>query len=124
MVPLVVLAAAMALDAHRWHHRLLVVFAPAATAPALLAQRRAVDGPAYAERDLAVVEVVGDHVSGAGDPAAALRRRFGVAPDAFRVVLVGKDGNVARTSPTPLAAADVAATIDAMPMRRDEMRRR
>ena len=117
-------AAALTIDAARWHDRLLIVFAPDPASPPLAAQRQAVDAPAFADRDLRVVEVVGDAVTGAAEPAAALRRRFHIAAGSFRVLLVGKDGGVKLDSATPLAAARLAATIDAMPMRRDEMRRR
>ena len=118
--------AAAAVDDHRWHDRLLIVFAPNAASPALAEQRRdaAAAAAAYAERDLVTVEVVGDAVRGASDDATALRRRFRAPAAAFRAVLVGKDRNVALVSPTPLTASRLTATIDAMPMRRAEMRRR
>ncbi len=124
MLPLIALAAAtMAVDAHRGRDRLLVVFAPGAASPALAAQRAAIDGPELAERDLHVVEVVGDSVMGASDRATALRARCHVAANAFRAVLIGKDGGVKLSSAAPLTTARLTATIDAMPMRQAEMRR-
>jgi len=45
-----------------------------------------------------------------------------VAPDAFRVVLVGKDGTEKRRDAEPVAARSLFDTIDAMPMRQREMR--
>jgi hypothetical protein len=39
-------------------------------------------------------------------------------------VRIGKDGGDKLTSASPLDAARLFATIDAMPMRREEMRRR
>ncbi len=129
MGPVLLLAAAvvaMPVDRHRWNDRLLLVFAPDAASSDLAAQRRdaAAAAAAYAERDIVVVEVVGDAVRGAADPAADLRRRFHAPPGRFRAVLVGKDGHVALASPTPLTADRLAPVIDAMPMRRDELRRR
>jgi hypothetical protein len=56
--------------------------------------------------------------------ASALKAPFGVANASFRAVLVGKDGGAKLSQPTPLDAARLFATIDAMPMRRDEMRSR
>ena len=56
--------------------------------------------------------------------ASALRARFGVANACFRAVLVGKDGGAKLSQSTPLYAARLFATIDAMTMRRDEMRNR
>jgi hypothetical protein len=77
-----------------------------------------------AERDLILIKVTGDTVRGASDRAADLRRRFGVRAGAFRVVLIGKDGGVKIEAAAPLPARRLFETIDAMPMRRDEMRRR
>ena len=74
------------------------------------------DRAGMVERDLVLVE-----------PAVAdqqrLRRRYGVLPDAFVVLLIGKDGGVKLRSAGPLAAGTLFETIDAMPMRQAEMRR-
>jgi hypothetical protein len=43
--------------------------------------------------------------------------------DEFRITLVGKDGGTKLTRSTILPAQELFAIIDAMPMRRDEMRR-
>jgi hypothetical protein len=51
-----------------------------------------------------------------------LRERFDVAPDVFRVVLVGKDGTEKRRDAEPVTARSIFDTIDAMPMRQREMR--
>jgi len=105
--------------------RLLLVFAPADSADGLRRQRM-IDRRAaadFAERDLDVIEVVGNRVSGATEGAMVLRRRYRVAANDFRVLLVGKDGGVKLDEARPIAADRLGATIDAMPMRRDEMRR-
>ncbi len=78
MTPIMLLAAAataLPVDAYRWRDRLLVVFAADAASPSLAAQRRAADPAAATDRDLRVIEVVGDRVMGASDPAAAIRAR-------------------------------------------------
>lgn len=118
-------ATASTIDAQRGHRRMLIVFAPAAS-PRLAVQRREVDAAAaeFAERDLWVIEVAGDRVTGASTTAAALRSRYQIARRAFRVVLVGRDGGVKLDSSSPVTATRLTATIDAMPMRQDEMRRR
>jgi hypothetical protein len=74
-------------------------------------------------RSLIVVGVAGDTVIGVSDTAGALRKRFGVSPKAFEVVLVGKDGDVALRRTNVVPSQQLAATIDAMPMRQDELRR-
>ena len=120
-----------AMSDYRWKKRPLVVIAPDATAKALADQRAAVaaDRAGYAERDMVVVWVVGDAVSAElgrspGVSASALRSRYGVGPSAFRALLIGKDGGVKLSSSTPIATRALFQTIDAMPMRADEMRRR
>lgn len=103
--------------------RLLLIFAADAGAPQLLAQRAALDDVGLRARDVTRIEVVGDTVTGATNTAATLRRRYEVDRGAFRVVLVGKDGGVKLDERAPISAATLHATIDAMPMRRQEMRR-
>jgi len=90
------------------------------------------------QRDLVVIPVV---VSAGIDPGANtlrvqhppvasdtdqidLRHRFHVAPGQFEVILVGKDGGEKLRQNTPISAQKLQATIDAMPMRQQEMRER
>lgn len=114
------LAASPSVAAMQWDRRVLIVAAPSADDPNLVEQRRTLAAwRAEAERrDLSVVEVLGDRVTGATDAAASLRRAYRLPADGFAVVLLGKDGGVKRRATGPLAAADLARTIDAMPMRR------
>lgn len=105
------------LDAYRWKNRLLVVFAPNSDDLRLARQdallRR--EGPAMRERDLLKIVVLTDD--------ALLRRRYRVAPRAFTALLIGKDGTLKERWNAPVTPRQVYALIDAMPMRRDEMRR-
>ncbi|HEY8566822.1 MAG TPA: DUF4174 domain-containing protein [Beijerinckiaceae bacterium] len=124
LVPLLLAAAigpawADPLDAYRWRSRVLVVFAPSADHPSVKVQRDALEarGPAVTERDLVLLPAL-------GEAAAPLRRRFKVEAGEFRAVLVGKDGGAKLSSARPIPAEELFGTIDAMPMRRDEMRRR
>ncbi|GJD58896.1 DUF4174 domain-containing protein [Methylobacterium dankookense] len=109
------------LAAHRWHARVLVLAAPDGDDARLKAQREAVAAAQldFSERDLVVVDAVGP-----GAEAAALRRRLGLPEAEFRAVLVGKDGEAKITASEPIPPERLFATIDAMPMRRDEMRSR
>lgn len=123
--------AAEAMNGYRWKKRPLVVFAGSATDPSLARQRAVVaaNRAAFAERDMVIVYVVGDDVSSdlGGGPvlsASAMRARYDVGGAAFRAVLVGKDGGVKLTSSKPLGDGVLFSTIDVMPMRRDEMRKR
>jgi len=121
---------ASAMSGYMWKNRPLVVFAPGGTHPGLAQQKAIIASlrPAFIDRNVVAVYVAGDSVStdlgaGPGMGAAQLRSRFGVAPGAFRVLLVGKDGGVKLSSSSPVSAQTLFATIDAMPMRRDEMRK-
>jgi Domain of unknown function (DUF4174) len=97
--------------------RPLYVFAPSGGDARLGSQRAIVAGRSggFADRDVPVIEVIG------ADPR---RARFGVPAGQFRVILVGKDGGVKLSSGRPVPAAEIFALIDAMPMRRDEIRAR
>lgn len=124
------------LSDHEWDHRLLFVFAPSAAAPSLEKQWALWRGDpgGFAERKLRIYTVVGADQGtrravpdGPVEPvraasAAALRDRFDVAPDSFAVVLVGLDGTEKRRDLTPVPRAAIFSAIDAMPMRRAEMR--
>ncbi|MCB1885000.1 MAG: DUF4174 domain-containing protein [Geminicoccaceae bacterium] len=112
----------------RWERRVLVVAAPARTDPSFEAQERvlAADAGGLLERDLIVVEIVGDAVwasNGDTPEALALRARLDLPPDRFAVRLVGKDGRVKLAEDAPIALDRLFALIDSMPMRRREMSR-
>ncbi|MBM6578071.1 DUF4174 domain-containing protein [Microvirga sp. SRT01] len=125
MTALLALAAAAAAAAGpaiadlRWERRVLVVAAPRADDPAFLAQRRALGGwDGAADRDVTVVEVAGDRVTGVRDDAAAIRNTYALPAARFAVILIGKDGHVAVRSGEPILAESIQSRIDAMPMRR------
>jgi hypothetical protein len=103
----------------QWHRRVLIVSAPSASDPQFTAEQRALSQwTGGDDRDVSVVVIERDTVSGSGESAAALRTRYRLASDTFAVALVGKDGHVALRSGTPLTGAQLEAAIDAMPMRR------
>jgi hypothetical protein len=114
------LAASSSVAAMQWERRVLLVAAPSTDDPSLVVQRRMLAAWRVEadRRDLSIVEVIGDRVTGATDTAASLRRTYRLPADGFAVVLIGKDGGVKRRATDPLAVADLAQTIDSMPMRR------
>ena len=85
-----------------------------------------VDG--FRERDLLLVGLVGSNEAvpsallSPSDDAAA-RKRFGIEPSGFTVLLIGKDGGEKLRSHQPIPWETLQSTIDSMPMRRDEIRR-
>ena len=122
------------LRALRDHSRPLLVFAPTGSDARLLGQMRllAAHGNELNDRQVLPIAIVG---SGAPEPqvglnmaalspeeAAAARRRFQIAPEAFVVLLLGKDGGEKLRSDQPIAYETLRDTVDAMPMRQHEMR--
>lgn len=111
MIPalLLVLAGPSDLGALRWKARPVVVFG---SGPLADRQRRELRDPGVRARDIVVLK---------GTPQMA--RRLRVQPKGFLFVLVGKDGGVKLTSRSLVSRKRLFGIIDAMPMRRDEMRR-
>ena len=119
------------LDPYRGRNRVLLVFAPSRQdaryqqQSAWLADKTA----RLNARDLILIYALADgkgrrvgiRLFGGGDENA-LRQRYGVGLRQFRVVLVGKDGHEAYSSRQPISASRLLGLIDAMPMRREEMR--
>ena len=113
------------LAGYRWRKRIVMAFAPARDDPRLAGQRGELQALTQGadERDVVLIEVRGDEVRPASAGSAqALRDRFGVGSRGFTALLLGKDGGVKLRSDEPITAARLASTIDAMPMRQDEMR--
>ena len=75
-----------------------------------------------ADRDLLVLEVLYDHIP--ATDRQALMQKVGLKLPGFCVVLIGKDGGVKEKSKRPIMPADLFGTMDKMPMRREEMRRK
>jgi hypothetical protein len=104
-----------------WSARVLLVLGVNPESPALAEQRQQIHelkGGA-AERDLVIVEP-----PPASDELQLLAKRFAMGPEPFLAVLVGKDGGEKLRSLKPITAQELIATIDAMPMRQGEMRKR
>jgi len=120
LLPALLAAEPATVAAMRDRRRVLLVSASDATDPRLDAQRRILRrwGAEADDRDLTVVEIVGDRVAGAADAAADLRRRYRLPATGYAVALIGKDGGTKLRGREPLSAERLTATIDAMPMRR------
>ena len=114
------------LSAYRDKNRVLLVFAPTAQDPVYLEQTKLWQNEksGFDERQLVMVPVLADAKRPpAGEPPGALAKRLGVDAKTFVVVLLGKDGHDAYRSAKPIPASALYGVIDAMPMRRAEMKR-
>lgn len=118
------------LDAYRWTHRPLLVFAPSAQDAryAEFAQRAHRLGAELAERDVPLVHAFartnGPEPPCTLDPATAerLRSTFGVRPDDATAILLGKDGGEKQRQPLAEPLDSLLDLIDGMPMRQREIR--
>jgi hypothetical protein len=120
------------IEPYRGKYRVLVVFAPSRQDVHCKEQSELLvtETAGLNERDVILIFAladgkgwrVGTHLFSGGDEHA-LRRRYGVGPRQFRVILIGKDGHEAYSSRQPISSARLFGLIDAMPMRRAEMRR-
>ncbi|HEY9639155.1 MAG TPA: DUF4174 domain-containing protein [Coleofasciculaceae cyanobacterium] len=114
----------------QWQHRVLLVFAPSQQSPDYQQQMQQWQNQAAGlqERDLKLVEILAtgtSRVDGQSMTVASaeqLRTQFEIAAADFAVILVGKDGTEKQRSLVPVEIADIFSTIDAMPMRQQEMR--
>lgn len=114
------------LDSYQWKNRLLLVFAPSENNGEYQQQMQLLQGQKadFAERNLLTIELLTEGTNSVdAQEVAKIRERFNVSPQEFRVILVGKDGTAKRREQSPISAQSIFETIDAMPMRQQEMRR-
>jgi hypothetical protein len=123
LVPLQVFAMD-SLSQFTWKNRIALVFGAAGDAR-LEQQLKEFAGAdaALADRDMVVLRVTeetAEAVYGSIGPvsAAELRQEAGIAPGAFQVVLIGKDGGAKLKSGEFVSREALFGLIDGMPMRR------
>jgi hypothetical protein len=122
----------MDLSQFQWKNRLLFLFAPNRSHPLfdVLQKSIAIQQAGVADRDLVIFEILESGTSRMDtsdlDPkvAQSLRDKFDARPGQFTVILVGKDGGIKLNRQDQTRLEDIFALIDAMPMRREEMRQK
>jgi hypothetical protein len=118
------------LDEHRWNNRVLLVFSPNNTYTDLTRTMEMVQNNrgGISERDLKVFQVLGNIGNSSGDnvlqsdDAQDLRERFKVSPNEYMSILIGKDGTEKMRTGEVVTAKRLFEIIDAMPMRKLEMK--
>jgi len=117
-------------------YRPLLVFSPSATDARLVKQQSALDESADDMMDrfvlfIPVITKSTNYQPPLDTPYAILpskeltsiRTRFQIAENQFTVLLLGEDGVIKLTSPTPVTISRLDSLIDAMPDRKLEMQR-
>ena len=116
------------LNKYRWHKRLLLLFAPHQQQGSYLEQKQhlIIREAVLQERDLLVFDIFlevghGQDSKLSGQAVRSLRECYGIADDAFTLLLIGKDGTVKRREDAAMSLDILFAQIDSMPMRQQEM---
>jgi len=120
------------LKGYQWKHRLLFLFAPSGEDPSYLLLRTEIERQAreVLDRDLLVFHVLDKGESRLGmDPlnsgqVLSLRKQMAVPPGKFMIILIGKDGGEKIREGRFVGLTEIMGTIDAMPMRQQEMRKK
>ena len=108
-----------------WKNWVVLLFAPRRESLPYQQQVAVLDSNrgSLADRDVIVLEAVGDRAIPLGGTleAARLRDSFNIAADEFQVVLLGEDGTEKLRSAEPVALDRLFQMIDAAPTRRGEI---
>lgn len=101
-----------------WKNRLVIVFADSPNDPQFVEQMRLLaDRPeALEERDVIVLTDT--------DPAGRSAMRLKFRPRGFMLLLLSKDGTIYLRKPLPWDVRELTRSIDKMPLRQQEVRRR
>ena len=125
-------ALSMDLDQFKWKNRLLFIFAPEEGDSIFQALQSEISTQPdeISERDLVVFKIFETGPSYQQNiqidtrTAAAIRTKFAAPPGQFTCILVGKDGGIKLRQDSQVKLEKVFNLIDAMPMRREEMRQK
>lgn len=117
------------LDPYIWHNRLLLIFMPDEAHEAYQVQVKELKGKekSMAERDILVFSIFNEQVKLpdgqvlSAEEARSLRESFIIPAKESVVLLIGKDGTEKLRSRDLITARRLFLTIDAMPMRNQEI---
>lgn len=118
------------LNQHQWKHRVILIIANATENDNYKAQLEEfdVDSDAFKERKLIIYSILPEHYHLQGKSTSdwikgsELYKAYNPKKVAFKVILIGLDGSVKLEQSDILITQKLCSTIDAMPMRRSELR--
>jgi hypothetical protein len=120
------------LESYVWKNRIVLVFTNGDTNTNYQAQVDMLvrDIRGIEERDMKIFKI--SHDNTAEDLLSKktlraknnIREKYNLSDEGFRVLLIGKDGSVKYSDSNPVSKEKLFAIIDAMPMRKAEMRNR
>jgi Domain of unknown function (DUF4174) len=119
------------MEKYRWENRIVLIFSPSEKNEAYRQQLSSlVEGEkGIEERDIVIFKIFEDkgitpeNEQLTKNICEQLRQEFGIKKEQFCVILIGKDGGEKYRKSTILSNENLFAIIDAMPMRRTEMKK-
>jgi hypothetical protein len=113
-----------------WRKRVLLVLAPNAENELYKQQLRAIkrDKKDFEDRDLIVISLFvasgldENNKTISIEKVSALRKKYKISDTEFRAILIGKDGGKKESREKPFDNPQLFKIIDAMPMRKDEIK--
>ena len=110
------------LKPYKWENRVIILVASEPDHPMLPRQLRIFEerSPGIKERDLVIFSNQADSLD--NSIRQAIRNNFDLPDEGFRFLLIGKDGSVKIDRAEVVSSKELFAIIDAMPMRRREMK--
>ena len=110
------------LKMYTWKNRVVIVLGENTDHPLYSQQLKELnsDSAVIQQRDIVILSSPGNDLSAGME--AWIHEKYPVMQEGFRIVLIGKDGTVKYDAHQPISADELYAIIDAMPMRRREMR--
>jgi Domain of unknown function (DUF4174) len=114
-----------------WRKRVLLIFAVDAQNERFKLQVAALKAgkAGFEERDVVAINIFSQSgVDEKNKPINAekvmtLRKKYAVSDNEFKVILIGKDGGAKKTTAQPFDNQQLFNLIDAMPMRKDEVKK-
>ncbi len=112
------------LQALQWQKRVLLLYSPDKKNVHYVQQKDLLEAQrtGLAARDLIQLELFADEAGAA--TKKFLEEKLKASSNQFNLLLIGKDGGVKYRTTTAAAPETLFSTIDAMPMRQHEMKRR
>jgi len=120
------------LSSYKWKNRIIILLAPNSSHKKLQSQLKDFeqwDIAQFEDRDLQAWLVTNEEsikLLNSGRPPASLRqtldKQYGLTPNSFHFILIGKDGGIKMQKSTIVKQLTVNQLIDSMPMRQAEMK--
>lgn len=110
------------LSRYQWQKRVILVIASTEQDANFIEQKKRLESrkSGTEERDLEILYIAMNNIN--KTDGIFLRKSFAIDIQNFCTILIGKDGGEKRRSNEPIQVEELFETIDAMPMRRQEIR--